>query len=1207
MKRFIKNLLISVIIIGAAAALFIFRYYIIDAIFGKYEITVLSMYDAVSGEEVAMTPDGKFYLNSGENFIVVASAKNLKTGEVKENAAIKWKSSNKEVVDVKADGKGGAIISSVGMGTCTVTAKYHTASLQIEAKVDKGIKSFEFNAADSLSDMSLGHTFMFDNDQFITYPSDMSFHDLGVIVYTEKDQAGNVIEDNSFLEPIFEVEDGEQYFAGLKAVGVGSGFVRIYSLGYPGIYNDYEFKTDFASDAVRAEVADICGEAATDKNGDPVYPASVIRNITSIELNGKNIKGLEEFLAFTSLERLRLDMCNGLESTDFSSLLNLHYAEITNSNFTDRAEIIFDNPALSSLRISGSGVVSLTIKNTSSLGEILIKNNSALETLKMDNVKLGSVPASTYNRGVLDLSTNTSLSSVTLSGVNGQAEDISSVRVYKLSEYKLFSYSDMPALSKLYTAVDHNGNVNESYKGTVKKIVIDSCGTLGSNLAEFAYLSDELSISGIAAAELSLPADACVGTLTLSGVSFSKADLSGLRADSLKLDGCSDLQKITSGSNSGDISYLIIPSDLTSLDISGMRFVEMALERVPELSHISIGACTGINSISVSGADLSADGAFVIDERCEPGTEYLRLSLTECGISSDSLLKIANRHYIRELDLSGNDIREFNVGAYMNAVRIMLSDNSVSSITASGSEKALLTLDLSGNLLGSIGDISKLSSLQELDVSGNKIMALSGLDSLNNLVVLRLHNNPMFGYPETDMYNLMRIMPQLHIMSIGAENYYCSQMIVNILSVILDESGLPLDELYIYDAGIDGFDDYLAARGFDRHQYPMYSGLDFISYNGNIYFPSDTNGSVTLDYTDLYTSNIGVTLYIPDRINSVTLIGQSGRVYRDFSIKVLARNTALSIALDNFSFKAQAGTVGIDTSDSTGTVDISVSGDCTIYGGSGLPAKTGMDQSFLNGAAALSVGSADLSGNGSLTLIGGNGMDGLSSTSYSKAGVSGGNGGTALAGYSVNCSIALLLSGGNGGNGGDGYHGKSGTSYNTAANTASAGNNGRNGGDGGRGGNGGDGGYGGYHIDCQYFSYSGAVKFISAVDGNGGNGGDGGYGGNGEGGGKGTALIGSGTNGKDGGNGGNGGNGGDGGDSLHLSNAVRVSDYGVGEPLNSSNINGQGGISGNGGSAGIGGKGGSNNGIFGSSGDNGSSGSRGIDGSDGIVSVVLAV
>lgn len=301
-------------------------------------------------------------------------------------------------------------------------------------------------------------------------------------------------------------------------------------------------------------------------------------------------------------------------------------------------------------------------------------------------------------------------------------------------------------------------------------------------------------------------------------------------------------------------------------------------------------------------------------------------------------------------------------------------------------------------------------------------------------------------------------------------------------------------------------------------------------------------------------TDINKTYVVNENQNRVVFIGNSSRIYTNFSIKISGRYSDVTVELRNLKFNAPESTVGLDASDVNPdfTVYIIASGTSAIRGGNGKNGAAGKSYKIDNGAKnpgngqegeVGEAGSDAIKGNNiylttsnssTLTLTGGNGgnggrggdgegskQDGIGHAGNAANGGIGGNGGSGLdvtTRLSIENNGIITMIGGNGGNGGDGGHGGNNrdTGFTDRADHA---------GHGGSGGDGGNGGYGLYVADEAHVRVS--ADFATMYGGKGGNGGNGNDGGNSC---KNELQS---SKGGSPGNAGNGGNGGDGGRSAY--------------------------------------------------------------------------
>ncbi|KAH8928697.1 L domain-like protein [Atractiella rhizophila] len=95
-----------------------------------------------------------------------------------------------------------------------------------------------------------------------------------------------------------------------------------------------------------------------------------------------------------------------------------------------------------------------------------------------------------------------------------------------------------------------------------------------------------------------------------------------------------------------------------------------------------------------------------------------------------------------EVDLCENEL-EYLTGIPATVRTLLLSDNSLTSLTSFGHLQYLVRLDVSNNSISSVDQLSKLRHLRELKADNNQISSVDGLDQIDGLIKLSLKGNSL--------------------------------------------------------------------------------------------------------------------------------------------------------------------------------------------------------------------------------------------------------------------------------------------------------------------------------------------------------------------------------------------------------------------------------------------------------------------------------
>ncbi|MCV6636123.1 leucine-rich repeat domain-containing protein [Candidatus Albibeggiatoa sp. nov. NOAA] len=223
----------------------------------------------------------------------------------------------------------------------------------------------------------------------------------------------------------------------------------------------------------------------------------------------------------------------------------------------------------------------------------------------------------------------------------------------------------------------------------------------------------------------------------------------------------SQLQDLTlSGANlSGDLSNLNLPLSLRTLvlDDNALTGTVINLNTWYNLTTLSLannqiaGTVEGLNLSVLNSLDLSGNQLTQFNQNILPALKTLnvadnQLSFINTAALSEQSPKITN------LDLSNNQLTELVTGLYLdNLDALSLQNNQFTGIAGSNGLKALTTLNLSGNQITDGVNILALNEvtprLLDLDVSQNGLASVHPNMSLPLLTHLNLEQNSLTQLP----------------------------------------------------------------------------------------------------------------------------------------------------------------------------------------------------------------------------------------------------------------------------------------------------------------------------------------------------------------------------------------------------------------------------------------------------------------------------
>ncbi|MEM6719887.1 MAG: lectin-like protein [Bacteroidota bacterium] len=409
-----------------------------------------------------------------------------------------------------------------------------------------------------------------------------------------------------------------------------------------------------------------------DISGDGQVPTSLIRNVTSLNVDAQNISDLTGIEAFTRLDELRADN-NNLTNPDFSQNKVLRRLFLRNNNIT-----VFDltaNTNIQRLLVEGNGMTDLNLTGVTNLDNLFAAGNNLTEIDLSTNIRLKVVGLGTNNLSRVDIrnGNNTNITIMQLTNnpnlycVEVDDAAYSTTNWTNIDAQTGFSevdcYVSIPdanfeaALHTLgYDDISGDGQVPVSLIETVTSLSIGSSG-----------ISDLTGIANFTALE----------TLLANNNSISTADLSSnanLITVSLRNNGLTSLD-VTGSPNLGLI--LVETNNLTSIDVTNNPLLTRLWAQNNSLNALDVSNNTILRAIGATNSNLSS-----LDVSNIPTLEQLYVegnNLTELDVSNNPALVIlgASSNNLSSLNMqNGNNtnVTNFTAGNNPNLNCIFVDD-----------------------------------------------------------------------------------------------------------------------------------------------------------------------------------------------------------------------------------------------------------------------------------------------------------------------------------------------------------------------------------------------------------------------------------------------------------------------------------------------------------------------------------------------------
>jgi internalin A len=500
------------------------------------------------------------------------------------------------------------------------------------------------------------------------------------------------------------------------------------------VFNDKNLEA-----AIRAEINKPRGE---------VY-ANDLKDITILNLTGKNITNISALANLTNLKELYLE---GNNITEISALANLTYLEwlyLSWNNITDisaLAQLI----NLERLTLSGNKITDISaLAKLTYLEWLYIEGNNITDISALANLtKLESLGLGVNNiTDISALANLTKLESLGLSGNNitdiSALANLTNLKELHLIGNKITDISALANLTKLEWLYLTDNNIRDiSALANLRNL--HTLELSGNNITDFSVLDRLPYIDR---------ADFDVQYVNKVVVFNDKNLEAAIRAEINKPRGevyANDLKDITilnlTGKNITNISALANVTNLKELGLSRNNITDIrALANLTKLEWLDLSDnnirdisalrnLTNLKELYLSGNNITDISALANLTKLE------WLYLIENNITDISAL--ANLTNLGWLDLGVNNITDISALANLtNLKELGLSRNKITDISALKNLTNLEFLNLTGNKITDISALRNLTNLKTLYLYGNNITDISALKNLTNLVWLELTGN----------------------------------------------------------------------------------------------------------------------------------------------------------------------------------------------------------------------------------------------------------------------------------------------------------------------------------------------------------------------------------------------------------------------------------------------------------------------------------
>jgi Leucine-rich repeat (LRR) protein len=483
-----------------------------------------------------------------------------------------------------------------------------------------------------------------------------------------------------------------------------------------------------------------------DISGDGQVPTSLIRNVTSLNVDAQNISDITGIEAFTRLDELRADN-NNLTNPDFSQNTVLRRLFLRNNNIT-----VFDlsaNTRIQRLLVEGNGMTDLNLTGLTILDNLFAAGNNLTEIDLSTNTRLKVVGLGTNNLSRVDMrnGNNTNVTIMQLTNNPNlycvEVDDVaySTANWTNIDAQTGFSevdcYVPIPdanfeaALDALgYDDISGDGQVPISLIETVTSLSIGSSG-----------ISDLTGIANFTALE----------TLLANNNSISTADLSSnanLLTVSLRNNGLTSLD-VTGSPNLGLI--LVENNNLTSIDVTNNPLLTRLWAQNNSLNALDVSNNPILRAIGATNSNLSS-----LDVSNIPTLEQLYVegnNLTELDLSNNPALVIvgASSNNLSSFNMqNGNNVNvtNFTAGNNPNLTCILVDDAAYSTTNWTNIDATTFFSETSYCNYTQIPDMAFEVALESLgydDISGDGQVPTELIEGITSLDVGSEGINDMTG------------------------------------------------------------------------------------------------------------------------------------------------------------------------------------------------------------------------------------------------------------------------------------------------------------------------------------------------------------------------------------------------------------------------------------------------------------------------------
>ncbi|WP_348718817.1 hypothetical protein [Tenacibaculum sp. 190130A14a] len=461
-----------------------------------------------------------------------------------------------------------------------------------------------------------------------------------------------------------------------------------------------------------------------DISGDGKVPTRLIKEVTSLTVNGHSVSdftGIEDFTGLTYLDVGN----NNITSLDVSNLILLEFLRV-------------DGNSLTSLDLSNNTIlVDLRCSYNSGIAGLDLSSNTLLETAHLGNNSIAS----------LDVSNNTLLYDLRLTGNN-----LTTLSVTNNTALQTLIVSSNPL-----TTLDLTANIAlTSFYGTncglttvtnINSTVLQDLYLQRNNLTSIDFSSSAATITNVYLSENSITDLDFTGAISLKKLSVYENNIS-----SLDVTQAVSLEEVYVTDN--DLTYFNIKNG------NNTAIHEFHADNNPSLTCILVDDASTSTTRWISGIDNTASFSdtycrytAIPDSIFEARLESLGYddisgdgqvptalietvtSLTVNDLGINELTGIENFTALVTLNARGNNFTTLDVSENVLLQHLYINSNSLPSIDVS-KNVVLRNLNIGSNSITSL-DVSNNPDLRDLWVQGNG--GLTSLDLSNNLEIRELY------------------------------------------------------------------------------------------------------------------------------------------------------------------------------------------------------------------------------------------------------------------------------------------------------------------------------------------------------------------------------------------------------------------------------------------------------------------------------------